>query len=513
VIVQSFGTLAKFSPNDFGSTVGLSPSGLQYGTVPWWSIASNATYAAMYEHQPNVRTVVDFIARNIAQLNVQAFRRISDTDRERLNDHDVIGWLNTPNPSTTRYRLIEALMKDLGIYYAAYWLKVRADDNSLIGLVRLPPEMVTPVGYLLVDGFIWTTPDRRLWRLDPADVVYFGNYSPLSTVLGLSPLETLRQTLAEDVAATDYRESFWQNAARLEGVIQRPKDAPKWTVDQKQQFREQWQARFSGPGKAGQTAVLEDGMTFQETSYSARDSEFVASRKLSREECARAYHIPLPMVGILDYATFSNIKEQHKQLYQDSLGPWLEYLEEEFERQLLPESADQADVYLEFNIAAKLAGSFEEQATALQVLVGRPVMTANEGRARLNLPSMKNDPSADELSAPLNTTSGYGGSVKPTAPDVPAAATAAVIRAAWDRQRRTLDKLELPERAAAFDIGRWDRELATDLEPLYRTLGVDASESQRISSALAARINSDTLQLLVGHQNAFSPAREAGLYE
>jgi HK97 family phage portal protein len=507
VIVQTYGSLQQFA--------GSMPSpALSARTGPWglWGFASPYTYAEMYRTQPNVRTCVDFIARNIAQLNLQAFRRVSDTDRERLVDHDVIRWLNEPNPSTSAYCLLESLMKDVGIFFNAYWLKVRDDNGVLVGLIRLRPTEVQVYGYLLVTDFVWSTPDGRRWTLDPRDVVYFGGYDPFTPV-GLSPLETLRQTLAEEVAATDYRESFWQNAARLEGVIQRPVAAPKWTPDQKQSFREQWQKRFTGPGNAGQTAVLEDGMTFQETSYSAKDSEYVASRKLTREECARAYHIPLPMVGILDYATFSNIKEQHKQLYQDSLGPWLTYLQDEFMRQLLPESEDVEQVYLEFNIAEKLKGSFEEQASALQALVGRPIMTANEGRARLNLPSMKNDPSADQLSAPLNTTSGYGGSVKPTEPVVPTTATADVVRASWDRQRRVLERLaDGPARVAAFDIDRWDRELASDLRPVYVAAGFSSAEASHAASALASRVNTQTLDRLLTGDQPFSPTREAELY-
>jgi len=224
--------------------------------------------------------------------------------------------------------------------------------------------------------------------------------------MGLSPLETLRQVLTEDAAASAYRKSYWINSSRIEGVIQRPLEAPKWNPQQKQAFREQWQQRFGGSANAGQTAVLEDGMTFQSTSYSAKDSEYVPARKLTREEVAAAYHVPLPMVGILDHATYSNIREQHKQLYQDCLGPWLKMLQEEIARQLLPEARDRDHVYFEFNINEKLKGSFEEQALSIQATVGRPVMTLNEGRARLNLPSIKDDPTADQVALPLNTSTG-----------------------------------------------------------------------------------------------------------
>ena len=516
MIVQSFGSLTRY--NAAGSTSGAMPvQAPPYYPSSIYTYGGSSLYARMYESQPNLRTVIDFLARNVAQLGLQGFRRVSDTDRERLIDHDVIRWISKPNPQITQYRLIEALMKDLGIYYAAYWLKVRDDNGKLVGLVRIPPERVYAVGFLLIEYFVWTAPDTRVWRVETSEMVYFGNYSPTNPIMGISPIETLRQTLEEESAAEEYRASFWGNSARLEGVIERPPTAPKWSPEQKQSFREQWQLRFTGAGNAGQTAVLEDGMTFKEVSYSAKDSEYVASRKLTREEVARAYHVPLPMVGILDYATYSNVKEQHKQLYQDSLGPWLEYLVAEFERQLLPESTDTDRVYFEFNIAAKLAGSFEEQAGALQTLVGRPIMTANEGRARLNLPSMKDDPSADELSAPLNTTS--GSTQQPPDPNleppaVPTAATAAVIRASWTRQQKILEGTTDPvQRAAAFDLERWDRELARDLTPIYLAAGFTEADAAREALTLAGRINADTRDRLMDSDNAFSADREARLYE
>lgn len=401
-VVRSFGTLEHVNgaaPRAAtGGTAGAAPTS--------WALDAPAfsTYAALYRTQPSVRTVVDFLARNIAQLGLHVFRRVSDTDRVRLFDHELAQWIEKPNPAMTRYRLIENLMADLGIYYTAYWLKVRMPNR--LGFVRLPPETVEPLGWLLPEGFVWTKPDGTQQFLAPRDLVYFNGYNPANPIIGLSPLETLRRTLAEECAATSYREAYWKNAARLEGVVERPRDAPRWTTDQKQTWREQWAARFSG--KPGQVAVLEDGMIWKQAGSTFRDSEFTAVRKLSREEVAAEYHIPLPMVGILDHATFSNIKEQHKQLYQDALGPWLVNLQEEFERQLLPECDDVDHVYTEFNIAEKLKGSFEEQADSLQRLCGRPIMTGNEGRSRLNLPAMKDDPTMDEVVFSLNTSSPSG---------------------------------------------------------------------------------------------------------
>jgi hypothetical protein len=44
-------------------------------------------------------------------------------------------------------------------------------------------------------------------------------------------------------------------------------------------------------------------------------------------------------------------------------------------------------------------------------------MTANEARARLNLPAIQDDPSADELQRPLNMASGGGDTAAPADPE------------------------------------------------------------------------------------------------
>jgi hypothetical protein len=320
--------------------------------------------------------------------------------------------------------------------------------------------------------------------------VYFGGYNPDHPLLGLSPLETLRRILAEEAAASEYRGQMWGNAARMEGVIERPATAPKWTDPQRQSWRSQWQAqRAAGGSLVGSTAVLEDGMTWKPISFSAKDAEFLAARKLTREECASAYHIPLPMVGILDHATYSNVREMRKMLYADCLGPTLEMIQAEIERQLLPDMDDSDRVYVEFNISEKLKGSFEEQAQSLSLAIGKPWMKVNEGRALQNLPA-DDDPSSDEIAAQ------QGGPAAPATPgDEPvpfkptpkpgqadAGAIAAVIQLTQARITARVVKLAGLV-SASFDVNapRWVAELAADLTPLLGRDEADLVAGQQIT--------------------------------
>lgn len=374
----------------------------------------NYDYATMYRTQPNVRTCVDFLARNIAQLGLHVFRRVSDTDRERLYDHPLAQTIKMPLPAQfkmTEYRFKEAVMSDMGIYFNAYLLKIRL-ENSL-SLLRIPPIYVTPKGGLLPTSYEVTI-GGVLKTFQADEIIHFRGYNPENPISGLSPLETLRRILAEEHESGNYREHFWANAARQSGIIKRPAAAPEWSTTARERFKAEFEELYAGGDNSGKTAILEEGMEWQTTSFNARESEYLSGRKLTREECARAYHIPLPMVGILDNATFSNITEQHKNLYQDTLGPWLAMLEQDIELQLLPEYSDTEGVYCEFNIAEKLAGSFEEQTKSLQAAVGRPWMTADEARAKMNLPSMGGD--ADQLVTPLNVIVGGQASPQDSAP-------------------------------------------------------------------------------------------------
>jgi HK97 family phage portal protein len=489
MIVQSFGQLQSVG-NPYPHRTMTSGSSLNmYGL--------SQAYGQLYRTQPNIRICVDFLARNIAQLGLPVYRRVSDTDRVRLIDHDLAKWLKHPNPAKTRYTLIEDLMTDLGIYFRAYWLKVRvaaADGRPSIGLVRLPPDEVSVEGPLIPTMFVWTPGGMRR-EFEPSEIVHFSGYQ-----FGISPLETLRRVLSEEQSAGEYRESFWGNAARHEGIIERPPTAPKWTPTQKQSWREQWQEGYAAGGsRAGAVAVLEDGMVYKQTSFSAKDSEFVAGGKLRREVCAAAYHIPQPMVGILDHATFSNIKEQHKHTYQDTLGPWMESIQQEIERQLLPECEDQDNVYIEFNIDAKLSGTPEERAASLQLSVGKPWRTVNEARALENLPRDP-DPASDKVAPQQggpatakqpDETAPRGETMPPDAmdEDESEAHVAPILQAHRARQMARLAKVPTTERAVAFwgHLDRWTNELVSDLTPI---VGPDRA------TGMADKANSETLTQL-----------------
>nr|BEK68848.1 hypothetical protein KPHV_60750 [Kitasatospora purpeofusca] len=367
-------------------------------------------YGTIWRTQPQVRTVVGFLARNVAQLGLHFFRRVSDTDRVRLTDHPAAVLLADPLPGLTTYRLVERMVSDLAIYDEFYAIKLDIEGQGR-RLLPVPPTLIRPRGGNWAAPAGYEAASGQRFGVD--QVVHIHGYTPDDLTSGTSPLESLRAVLLEEAESSAQRAQMWRGGARMTGVLSRPADAPEWSPEEKRRFRTMWSTFARGGGAEGGTPILEDGMVYTPIAYSPQQAQYIESRKLSREEVSAAYFIPPPLIGILDHATYSNIKEQHAHLYQDTLGPWLSMLEQEIGAQIIADTPDSDDVYCEFNISAKLAGDFESQAAAASTATGGPWMTRNEQRARMNLPRIEG---GDELITPLNVTAGGLASPRDTAP-------------------------------------------------------------------------------------------------
>lgn len=84
------------------------------------------------------------------------------------------------------------------------------------------------------------------------------------------------------------------------------------------------------------------------------------------------------------------------------LSPYVVQLEQQL-NQVIPKAVGEEDVFILANMDAQLRGTPSEQYKALSTATGRPFMSLNEGRRKLNLPA-KDD--GDEVIVPLNVTQG-----------------------------------------------------------------------------------------------------------
>lgn len=474
---------------------------------------STLTAAQMWKTQPHFRTVVSFLARNIAQLGLHSFER-DGNDRVRDRDSVLARALADGDGLMSSYDLVYALVGDLALYDRAYWLVVQdADRPSGWMIRRLPPTWVEPVW----DG-PWTLKSYRLYassgkfvELPPSSVLAFPGYNP-GKAHGNSPVvDALRETLSEQVEAAKYRGQVWKRGGRVSSVLERPKDAPDWSDAAREAFREDWYSKYTGSGsKAGGTPILEDGMTLKTVDFSAKDQQYVEAAKLSLQTVAGAFHVNPTMIGMNDGATYSNVREFRKMLYGDTLGPLMAQIEGRINTFLFHMMGlDDGARYVEFNIDEKLQGNFEEQSVALQSATGGPWMTRNEARSLRNLPALEG---GDELIVPLNVLTGgqasphdsgtqnqRSGPVRRKAKDEPEAdgepsidhreAAKAAMEDYFRKQRQVvLSRLGAKSAKADpswWDAVRWNRDLKAVL------MDLSLAESQDVARAAMKELGYD----------------------
>lgn len=463
------------------------------------------TPAELYERQPALRAVVSFLADNVAQLPIHCYVREADNVRRRDTESPLARLVRVPGGSKTMFEIVRDTMTDYLLYEWAAWVVLpSADTPSGWSITHIPTSWFwdfETVSGLAPTAYMFTNPvtGKRL-RVPAECVVRFAGYGAKGPLDPSSKITALKQMLSEQISAWNYRNSIWKNGGRIGAYLYRPPGSP-WSPEARGRFAASWKAKFSGEDgdDTGGTPLLEDGMELRSATFNAREAQWLETAKLTREDVAGVYHVNPSLIWHTDGQTYASAKDNARSLYTDTLGPFLEMLQQRINNYLLPMIGADPLSYVEFSLDAKLKGSFEERAGIYQTACGAPYMTREEVRAEMNLPPIEG---AGELIVPLNVL--QGGLASPTdtdgtveryaAPPLPAKAAEKpprksrgtadgadvgameeCLRKFLRRQAKSVSNaIEGAKGAKAegdyppwWNAERWNRELADDLEPLF----------------------------------------------
>lgn len=527
-------------------------------------------YAQIYASQQNVRTVIDYVARNAAGLRCKMYEKISrgdgkPSDRLELTDHDLAILLEDPTPGESRFDFYYAAFADFCIYDENKFLMIRDRPGAPPrALVRIPPPNLIPVRDNITNRVIgWNNTSGV--RVPFEDVLWFTGYDPNTSQSAVPPMETLRRLLAEEYARDRAQEAFWRRGLRKEGVIERDKDAPKMSDEARESFLIDAEDALAGSTNGYRPFMMEPGMKWVDTSWRPNDTAYIMARRVSRQEACAMWHVPPALVAAAENGSQPD-EASMKVFHTSTLPPYLERFEANVKAKLIPQFTPSPKVrrnqYVRFNLDEKLRGSFEEKAQIMATVVGGPVASVNEGRARLDLPKTDN-PADDQIYVPLNSFRGGGPQASPQNPvETPATdagnpeppgtsptprgasyeftsdpepddllgylkgwqqkmedrAAGEVLRARVEERASAVVVNHLKRQAAApgkqYDSERWTRELVDDLVAgLMPILGVEQTgELKSRLQRLAESVNAET-EALRDDPYAFDSNRAQGIAE
>jgi HK97 family phage portal protein len=537
-VIVSAGKSLGFPAQALGETVPSLSNGYFYATNGLNLSGITATYGALYKAQPSVATVVDKIAASAARLTVKVWDNTPTTGRVVDTASAFAKLISNPCPEMSPFNFYRWTVATYEIYGEAFWLKIRNSDGVCIGLLPMHPartmvhrDLEGNVEYVFTLGVA----SAGILRVPESDVVAFLRYNPESLMRGMSRLEPLRTTLLNEDASRRATQSWWKRGARPSVILTHPGELSQGASDR---LKASFDARHAGADNMGGTNVLEEGMNAQIIQLNAEEMQYVESRKLNMTEVCMVFDVPPPVVHILDHATFSNITEQMRSMYRDTMSPRLEDIESTIDRSLRSEFFLSGEREAEFDMSEVLRGDYETRVDKALAARQSGLITGNEGRASIGEP-LSEDPEMNKIYAnaaliPLGSkpttpiapesvatdSSGLPSLAigdKPKSGLIPKAVTVRAvmgklalvkgnkpaIRAALVEQHATEMKKFFTKQGAAvkaarsaksvdgFDPEEWDDELAGILEPL--AIASATSIGSSVAQVLGGKYNPEQL--------------------
>jgi HK97 family phage portal protein len=371
----------------------------------------SASYAMMWTNQPEIRSVVGFVAQNFMQVpldlyNIQPSRATPDTN------HPCMESIRNPRPNQGMGALLEGIAADLLVFDNAYLLKVRVLPLEQTTLLRIPPYAVGVRGSnrLIADSYRITYTDGTHDDFRADEMIHIPAYNALDPRIGVSRMEALRQILIDSATRRAASVDFNISGRVRGGVIERPLDAPALNDTGKEALESDVSRKMSGKGS--RVVTLDEGMHWNDAGVNPREADVIRATTLTYVEVCHAFGLHPDVMGVREQS--AGLVEARKQMYMDVLPPLGDRMAEAFRVQMLESDylVKPNTKEFRFDWQEKLEGDPIERSLRATSAAGGPILTRNEARALIGYSDLPAGEGGDKIIVPTNVL--VGGGSKPT---------------------------------------------------------------------------------------------------
>ncbi|NIZ13483.1 phage portal protein [Phaeobacter sp. HF9A] len=342
---------------------------------------------------------ISVISQNLAAMPMNVYARSANGGRERATSHPLHGVLHDQfNPQMTAFEGREFLLVSLLTMGNAF---ARIETNmrgQVIALYPLHPSTVT-VEKLGSGRLRYRVSEARgtSKALIQEEVLHLKYRLSQDGVMGVSPIQLARETFSLALTQQDQAARQASRAFRAEGALVFPQ---KINSDSKADALQKMRDRVEGQAETSGILVLDGGLDWKSLSISAKDAEFLDSRKLSNMDVARTFSVPPTVVGITDNATYSNVDGESRALVVRCLAPMARRVEQVMNVALLT-SEGRKRYFVEHDLAGLMRGDMKARYEAYRIGREWGWLSPNEIRAWENLKDING---GEEYLSPLNMT-------------------------------------------------------------------------------------------------------------
>jgi len=295
---------------------------------------------------------VRLIADQISTLPVDCYRTTGGEDDAKV-EVTPPRWLVQPTPSLSFVDWCGQVLWSLLMAGNAY-IAVLRTGATITELAPLDPTAVTPE----------RVNSRLRYRVNgvlyPGEIVHVKGLMASGADVGLSPLESARQSIGLGLAAQEYGSKLFTNEGNMPGVIELPGKA---TTEHLRDIALSWQRRRASGGR-GMPGVLDGGATWKPTAVTNEQAQCLQTRQWTAAEIAGQVYLldpsdlGIPVAGTS--LTYANLSDRNARRVQVALLPWIVRVERAVSDLLA------APRFMRFNLDGLLRGNLAERMSAYE---------------------------------------------------------------------------------------------------------------------------------------------------
>lgn len=334
-------------------------------------------------NEATVYACVKILSESVAKLPLKIHQEDENGTR-KATDHYLYRLLKTrPNPIMTSSHMFGALEAQRNLYgNAVAWMEVGRDGR----IKSVWPLDMERVQIVIDETGILGTPER-IWyvvnvdgedrKLRPDEVLHFRTFT-IDGLVGIAPLDKLRSLIEIGAQGTNYLNAFFKQGLTARGIVQYVGDLDD---ARQEQFRKRFERMASGLKNAHRVVPMPIGFQYQPLSHTLADAQFLENSELTIRQIANAFGIKMHQLNDLSRATHTNIEEQQKHFYVDTLQAILTAYEQEADYKLFLEREADAGYYVKFNVDAITRSDIKTRYEAYRIGIHGGFLAPNEARA------------------------------------------------------------------------------------------------------------------------------------
>lgn len=353
--------------------------------LDWLGIDRSNTYVGGTNSlkQATVFGCIKVLADSVSKLPVKIYQKQDNV--KRVTDHYLEYLLKLrPNPymsASDFWKCVETQRNIFGNSYVALDFNAKGQVKGLYPLDSSKMEIyIDDVGLLSSDNSIWYVYTDNLGnriKFLSDEILHFKGLTT-NGIFGVSVIDELRHLVENGKSTEVYLNNFFKNGLQTKGLIQYVGDL---NSDAEKLFIEKFEQMSSGLDNAHRVALLPLGYKFEPMSQKLVDAQFIETSQLTIRQIAASFGVKMHQLNDLDRSTYSNITEQNREFYIDTLHPILNMYELEMNYKLFVMNEFKEGLYSKFNVDTLLRGDIKTRYESYAQAIQNGFKTPNEIRA------------------------------------------------------------------------------------------------------------------------------------